>query len=738
LNALFGKLFKQREGETVSSLVTRPSTALYLAGLVVQISSLLIVARQLSDLRFGYFAIILSMVGAASAYYLRLRQIPKRYIQYGVLAVGILFFMAFRNLGFFAELLPAEAQGSQELTIVSGLALASAFCTFLWLSDESVVFTCVWAIAIVGLTGTVNINLELIVGFIVFLAAAVFLLIHQNAIFQSDAHDAPTVEDSWFSGLSMAHIRPQLIIALMVWGAALVMGFLIAIPVQMLGRNLSLNAILQRLRVPPAPVRRALGGRSKLTFDNLNQFNVGLGPIDDDPSERMYALTDEPRYWRGRIYDQYTGQAWVNTLEMTAKSLAPTASSSQNEVEEFTLLPLTEKRLKTSNVTHKFHLVDGIFGPLYHAAEPKAVRAPVLAIVQRSDNTIGTGRGMGADYEVDSEVTDPIPSDLRFTGSKYPSEITDRYLNLGASNDALAQLTREAVGNATNPYDKTQAIRRFVAARCIYTREARAVPRDRDAAEFFLNESREGYCDLYATSLTMLCRYAGIPARVVTGFAPGSPAPSGSAPPIVAGDKRQWYLLRGSDLHAWTEVYFVGYGWVPFDATTDTGGTTTPTQTPPTVVKANPLRDFWRNGGVTMVFVGLATCTLIAVLLNEWRSRMRQRKVLYATGKGEAAEVARVYRKTIRKLERRGAPFSVTTTPSEYLRQSREIFNESVTSPLAELTAIVEMALYSSVASSSHDVQNAVTASKAALSALRSHPKIEISKEVAYGDAAQR
>lgn len=739
MNEFFGKLFNGNLSPAAGddAEAPTPSVPLYLAGLLVQVCSLLIVARQLGDMRFGYFAVALSLLGAAVAYYLRLRQAPKRYIQYGVLIVGAIFLMGFRGLGVFGELLPYEAQGSQELTIVSGLALASAFCTFLWLSDESVVFTCVWAIAIVGLTGTVNINRELILGFAVFLAAAVFLLVHQNAIFQSGSVRETTegaAADAGFTRFAWPQLRSQLMVAVTVWAAALLLGFVIAIPVQMLGRNLSLNAIIQRLKVPPTPTGRGISGRARLMFDNLNQFNVGLGPVDDDPTDRMYALSDKPHYWRGRVYDQYTGQsplAWNYSLEGSGRSLFPVGVDTPEGMSRFELRPVLGLRQKTTKVTHRFHLQGGIFGPLYHAAEAKAVRAPVTAIVQRADNTIGTGRGMGADYEVDSEVIDPLPSELRNAGTNYPAEIARRYLNLGPSNDALAQLAREAVGNANNPYDRTQALRRFVAARCIYTREARAVPRDRDPAEFFLNESKEGYCDLYATSLTILCRYAGLPSRIATGFAPGNLATDATVPKVAPGDARQWYKLTGSDLHAWTEVYFVGYGWVPFDATQDTGGSVTPTQTPKPIVKPNLFQEFWRNGGAALVFAGLAGIALIFVVLNELRGRLLARRELYALGKGQSAEVARVYQNTVRRFGKRGLPRPPTMTPAEFLRRARDVFNETVTEPLSSLTAVTERALYTQDGATDDDLRAAAAESRKTLSALRSHPKSGSGSQVA-------
>ena len=71
----------------------------------------------------------------------------------------------------------------------------------------------------------------------------------------------------------------------------------------------------------------------------------------------------------------------------------------------------------------------------------------------------------------------------------------------------------------------------------------------------FLFQSKQGFCEHYASSFVLLMRYVGIPARIVTGYQGGELAPDG----------RSWEV-RQLDAHAWAEVYQQGK-WQRVDPT---------------------------------------------------------------------------------------------------------------------------------------------------------------------------
>ena len=54
--------------------------------------------------------------------------------------------------------------------------------------------------------------------------------------------------------------------------------------------------------------------------------------------------------------------------------------------------------------------------------------------------------------------------------------------------------------------------------------------------------------------MTIMARELGMPARVVVGYTSGT-----------YDAKTQTWVVRGSNAHAWTQIYFDGYGWINFE-----------------------------------------------------------------------------------------------------------------------------------------------------------------------------
>src|SRR5262249_53666166 len=73
---------------------------------------------------------------------------------------------------------------------------------------------------------------------------------------------------------------------------------------------------------------------------------------------------------------------------------------------------------------------------------------------------------------------------------------------------------------------------------------------------FLFAKEKCGPCGPFASSFVTMCRSIGIPARLIGGFAPGE-----------LDGTTGMRVVKGKHAHAWGEIYVLGMGWVPFDAT---------------------------------------------------------------------------------------------------------------------------------------------------------------------------
>jgi transglutaminase-like putative cysteine protease len=124
---------------------------------------------------------------------------------------------------------------------------------------------------------------------------------------------------------------------------------------------------------------------------------------------------------------------------------------------------------------------------------------------------------------------------------------------LGTHSMAFLNEIREVAGD--NPYRiATLMEERFRTSRFTYTVDTRDVACAGDGfTECFMRVKR-GYCMYFATSMIMLLRHEGIPARFVMGYLPGDRVGAVET-------------VRTHEAHAWVEVFFPGWGWWTFDPT---------------------------------------------------------------------------------------------------------------------------------------------------------------------------
>ncbi|WP_410766487.1 DUF3488 and DUF4129 domain-containing transglutaminase family protein [Haloferax sp. DFSO60] len=269
--------------------------------------------------------------------------------------------------------------------------------------------------------------------------------------------------------------------------------------------------------------------------------NIGIvGSISLSPEVRFEVESTTPSYWQTASFDRYTGDGWVRT-----GNTAPYTGGRLDEP------PGPSRRIRQT-VTPATPL-----DAMPAAWRPINVEGDVASdTLVTSQGSIRPGRSIaaGENYTVTSAVPQYTAASLRRTGTDYPEEIRDRYLALpDSTSDRVRQQAATITADAETPYDKAVAVERWLEENKEYSLQVTRP--EGDIVEGFLFEMDSGYCTYYASSMVVLLRSEGVPARFVTGYTTGQP---------VEDDR---YVVRGLDAHAWVEVYFEDTGWVRFDPT---------------------------------------------------------------------------------------------------------------------------------------------------------------------------
>jgi transglutaminase-like putative cysteine protease len=177
----------------------------------------------------------------------------------------------------------------------------------------------------------------------------------------------------------------------------------------------------------------------------------------------------------------------------------------------------------------------------------------------------------GDSYRATVGVSTATESDLSAAGTEYPGWILDRYLQLPATMPSrVIDLAQELTKDIETPYEKAVAIRGYLRT-LEYTLDIEAPPDGTDGVEYFLFQLEKGYCQYFASAMAVLLRASGVPSRMVAGYGPGElteqygPGDAMGHGPGGLQDLQQTFVVRNS--HSWTEVFFPGYGWIPFEPT---------------------------------------------------------------------------------------------------------------------------------------------------------------------------
>ncbi len=323
-------------------------------------------------------------------------------------------------------------------------------------------------------------------------------------------------------------------------------GFLGLVGVATVVLAIPLFLLLPRVRAPFIVGRgsgtgatiEAAGFSDQVTLDSIDRIR-GSREVAMRIQEEGPAVPDADWRFKASTYDIYLGGSWRRS---PVRTLLP-----RSQGVRFRLNP--EKAVRWARIWLQ---------PLHSQSVPLPVEttviephSPVLAIdaggavslpfspLEVSEYRVGLARRVVLNGEVPGRDRDPA---LDLTG------VTPRISTLAAE-----------VMDQGKPAEKARRLEMYLTENYSYTLNFSGRSVD-NPIEDFLFRYKTGQCEYFASSMVLMLRSQGIPARLVTGFLGGDYNPF-----------EGYYIVRGNNAHAWVEAYLGTDGWRIFDPTPPAG-----------------------------------------------------------------------------------------------------------------------------------------------------------------------
>ena len=238
-------------------------------------------------------------------------------------------------------------------------------------------------------------------------------------------------------------------------------------------------------------------------------------------------------YWRGPVLWHYDGRRWTRSRGLRGIAPPPVTPGAVRWDYQVELEPTDNRQLVALELV---------------LAPPPGTRLSL-------DHGLYSARPLTAPTRWRMQSSPPVSFQPRL-GVALRQEALALPAGFNPRTIALARQWRGDAGASSPASDLAIAQRamRLFRASFAYTLDTPLA--GRNAVDEFLFDTRAGFCEHFASAFVVLMRAAGVPARVVTGYAGGYRNPIGD-----------YWLVRNSDAHAWAEIWLEGRGWVRMDPT---------------------------------------------------------------------------------------------------------------------------------------------------------------------------
>jgi LPXTG-motif cell wall-anchored protein len=250
----------------------------------------------------------------------------------------------------------------------------------------------------------------------------------------------------------------------------------------------------------------------------------------------------------------FDGRSWQRTEATDLQEWAPGTLLSSDPRVQGALLDPQAGTLARVDVT-----IDGLRElrlPVSTFPRTVEIAGPWRYDAERDEIVGDQATGVGTTYSMTVEIPTLTADDLKAAGGELPAGL-EPYLTVPqtAHTDDIRALAKQITADASGTYEQALALQTYFRDMSRFVYDTQVAPARTDDAVWDFLTTRHGYCVQFATSMAVMARSLGIPARLGVGFLPG------------VADANGIYTVTGRLSHTWPELYFPSVGWVRFEPT---------------------------------------------------------------------------------------------------------------------------------------------------------------------------
>lgn len=298
------------------------------------------------------------------------------------------------------------------------------------------------------------------------------------------------------------------------------------------------------------------------------------GPANPEDTPVMQVRTSGRTLLRGTIKNEYDGHAWADSTsgrrylyvnprfyalrrDLFDQKRPSDAIRAQLPAGETITVLMRADAASTLYLTQRFSALSGHEIVPYFSPASEIFGTRSLAF---GDSYTFTGLRLSGDTP---GIREAVLAAAHHSDA-YADTVRADYLALpdGVETGVYA-LAGQITQDAQTDFDRAAALCAYLRSAYPYTLAQNVPPAGRDFVSWFLLDEQQGYCTSFATAMAVMARMVGLPARYIEGYA-------------AVPDSDSVARVTQQQAHAWVEIYFSGFGWLPFDptpGTNDAGGT---------------------------------------------------------------------------------------------------------------------------------------------------------------------